>query len=235
MAMERGTVLADDRDIGGADGPQDEPFLQRWARRKADAVNTTADDTQPEGPGVDTASLQHPSPASTPAPEDSSDSDEIDLSTLPDIDSMSAESDFSVFMQNGIPDELRKRALQRLWRLDPAFGHIDGLLEYGEDYSGNGLVAEAVNTIYKVGKGMVTDEEEEAERLAAAEAEENADAEAVDATGEEEAPAIAAKDGPGDGTPPPQPNARDAAASDDSANAETVKLAATPRSAAPKR
>ena len=229
--------MADDRNSGGADGPQDEPFLQRWARRKADAVNATADDTQPDTPGVDTASLQHPSPA--PATETSSDGDEIDLSTLPDIDSMNAESDFSVFMQNGIPDELRKRALQRLWRLDPAFGHIDGLLEYGEDYSGNGLVAEAVNTIYKVGKGMITDEEEEAERIAAAEAEAEVDAEAdaVDATSEEDAPAIATTEelDDSDGNPPAQPNARDAAASDDSANAATVELAAKPRPAAPKQ
>lgn len=230
--MERGTVLADDRDTGGADGPQDEPFLQRWARRKADAGTPTADDAQPDAPGVDTASLQHPSPA--PATEGSSDSDEIDLSTLPDIDSMNAESDFSVFMQNGIPDELRKRALQRLWRIDPAFGHIDGLLEYGEDYSGNGLVAEAVNTIYKVGKGMITDEEEEAERIAAAEAE--AEADAANATGEEEAPAIAATGGSDDSddTPPPLPNVRDDVASDDSANAATVDVAAKPHSETPK-
>ena len=231
--MERGTVLADDRDTGGADGSRDEPFLQRWARRKADAATTTADDAQPDAPGVDTASLQHPSPA--PATEGSSDSDEIDLSSLPDIDSMSAESDFSVFMQNGIPDELRKRALQRLWRLDPSFGHIDGLLEYGEDYSGNGLVAEAVNTIYKVGKGMVTDEEEEAERIAEAEA--DAEADAVDTTNEEEAPAIATTDGLDDSQDNPSqlPNARDGDAIADSANAATAEIAAKPIPSAPKR
>ena len=138
----------------------DEPFLQRWARRKADIASAdAATEVRSEATRVETAS-----PAGTPpapaASESAPGEPEIDLATLPDIDSLDERSDFSVFMQNGIPEELRTRALQRLWRLDPSFGHIDGLLEYGEDFTGTGLAAEAVNTIYKVGKGMMSEEDD---------------------------------------------------------------------------
>lgn len=148
--------MADDRKT-------DEPFLQRWARRKADATKPAADQAPPETPGVDvrtTESASLPQTGEAQPADKSGETEEIDLSTLPDIDSLDADSDFSVFMQKGIPEALQKRALQKLWRLDPAFGHVDGLLEYGEDFTGNGLVAEAVNTIYKVGKGMRADDDE---------------------------------------------------------------------------
>ena len=175
------------------DRKTDEPFLQRWARRKADAAKPVAEEAPPAASGApgaevgttETASL--PQSPETPPANTEDGTAEIDLSTLPDIDSMDAESDFSVFMKNGIPEALQRRALQKLWRLDPAFGHIDGLLEYGEDFTDSGLV-EAVNTIYRVGKGMRTDEEEAAERAAVADAETAAPAEA-EAQAEDDSPA----------------------------------------------
>lgn len=215
--------MADDRKPGDPDGPQDEPFLQRWARRKSVAADTATDEAPLIAPAVDAASLQHAPPA--PATGEPHENTEIDLSTLPDIDSMDAESDFSVFMQNGIPEALQKRALQKLWRLDPAFGHIDGLLEYGEDYTGNGLVAEAVNTIYKVGKGMVSDEEEaEAEAEAEAKSQANEEAGEEDAASDDDAPALAITDGTDDsgGNVPQQSDTNDTAPSGDSVPVKTV-------------
>jgi hypothetical protein len=145
--------LADDPKTG------EEGFLSRWARRKADAA---AADEAPDVQ-VETASLGNPPPApENAAGKDAADEEAaVDLSTLPDVDSLDESSDFSVFMQNGIPEELQRRALHKLWRLDPAFGHVDGLLEYGEDFTGTGLAAEIVNTVYKVGKGMAGDFEDD--------------------------------------------------------------------------
>jgi Protein of unknown function (DUF3306) len=166
--------VADDRKA------PDEPFLQRWARRKAVAAAPVAD---PAPPDIETASLDNAPPV--PArPGDEGEASGIDLSTLPDIDSLDATSDFSVFMQDGIPDALRTRALNRLWRLDPSFGHVDGLLDYGEDFTGTGLVAEAVNTVYKVGKGMLSGEEDDAEVDADVAAAGDAAAPALPAEGE---------------------------------------------------
>src|SRR3546814_6588933 len=69
------------------------------------------------------------------------------------------ESDFTVFLQDGVPEELRRMALQRLWRLDPVFANLDGLLEYGEDYTDAATVVENLKTAYRVGRGFMTDEE----------------------------------------------------------------------------
>ena len=59
-------------------------------------------------------------------------------------------------MQEGVPDELRSKALKRLWQLDPLFNQVDGLVEYGEDFSISHKIAKS---LYRVGKGMLTDEE----------------------------------------------------------------------------
>jgi Protein of unknown function (DUF3306) len=151
--VERATVLADDRKAS------DEPFLQRWSRRKSEAASAVAD---PAAPDIETASLDNARPAPV-RPGDDGEGPTVDLAALPDIDSLDGTSDFSVFMQDGVPEALRTRALNRLWRLDPAFGHIDGLLEYGDDYTAAGVAAGAVKTIYKVGKGMISDDEEKAD------------------------------------------------------------------------
>lgn len=147
--------MADDRKA------PDEPFLQRWARRKTEAATAEPAPAEP-APAQPEIETESPTDAAdVPArAEDAAEESEIDLAALPDVDSLDETSDFSIFMRDGIPEELRTRALQRLWRLDPSFGHIDGLLEYGEDFAGTGLAAEAVNSIYKVGKGMLSEETE---------------------------------------------------------------------------
>lgn len=134
----------------------DERFLGRWSRRK------TADrpETAEQMPPVPDA----PAPNAQPLQDAPDAPPEIDPATLPDIDNLDKESDFSVFMQNGVPEALRNRALRKLWQVDPAFSVVDGLLEYGEDYTDIAGIAEAVQSIYKVGKGMVdeTDDADEA-------------------------------------------------------------------------
>jgi hypothetical protein len=46
---------------------------------------------------------------------------------LPSIDSLTVDSDFTVFMKPGVPKRVQTMALRKLWRLNPAFGRIDGL------------------------------------------------------------------------------------------------------------
>ena len=54
-------------------------------------------------------------------------------------------------------------ALRKLWKSNPAFGFIDGLDDYDEDYSAIGIVAQEIFTNYKPGKGMVDPDETEEE------------------------------------------------------------------------
>lgn len=50
--------------------------------------------------------------------------EEVDL---PSIESLTAESDFTVFMQTGVAKDVQTAALRRLWQLNPAFSRTDGL------------------------------------------------------------------------------------------------------------
>lgn len=151
--------MSDDRERG------DEGFLKRWSRRKRAAAEAPAE----AAPALPKAA----EPGAPPAA--------IDPADLPDVDSLDAESDYTVFMQEGVPEELRRLALRKLWRSNPIFANLDGLNDYDLDYSKVGMVDEVVKTAYKIGQGFHDE----------AEAVEIADAEATDghATSETEATA----------------------------------------------
>ncbi len=98
---------------------------------------------------------------------------------LPDPDALQPGDDVSGFMAKAVPDRLRRRALRRLWRLNPVLANVDGLVDYGEDYTDAACVIENLQTAYQVGKGMLAHVE-----ALAAKAEET----------EEEAPKVQAED-----------------------------------------
>ncbi len=132
---------------------EDERFLDRWSRRKT--VTKGGDGVTPglePAPGDVVIATTGDETGEGKAPA-------VDPKDLPDIDSLDAESDFTVFMREGVPDHIRKLAMRKLWRLDPVFANLDGLLDYDEDFSVSERGLEAVRTVYKVGKGMVGDEE----------------------------------------------------------------------------
>ncbi len=100
-----------------------ENFIGRWSRRKQaerDAVDAPATEDAPEPEHEATA-------------EDGDDA-AIDPADLPDIDGLGKDSDFTVFMQNGVPEALRNRALRKLWTTDPVLANLDGLNDYDEDF-----------------------------------------------------------------------------------------------------
>ena len=107
---------------------------------------------------------------------------------LPNPDDMKMGDDFSAFMSKAVPDRLRRRALRRLWLANPALANLDGLLDYGEDFTDSATVIENLQTAYQVGKGMTEHvlemvrqaEAEAAEQRAAAEADELISGEATD-------------------------------------------------------
>lgn len=143
-----------DRDTVNREG--EESFLSRWSQRKraAEAEAEEKDAGKPRSAET-AAAVGEPGGAAEP------DDGRIDPAELPDIDSLDADSDFTVFLKDGVPDALRRRALRKLWRLDPVFGHLDGLNDYDLDYTNAATVVEGLKTVYQVGKGMVLGEEEE--------------------------------------------------------------------------
>ena len=104
---------------------------------------------------------------------------------LPHPDTLDLEADFAAFMREAVPQRLKSMALRRLWRLKPVLANLDGLVDYGEDYTDAATCVPNLATDYQVGKGLrahVEHLEEIARRALAAEG----DAEEV-----EESPRVA--------------------------------------------
>ena len=102
----------------------DEEFLARWSRRKREA-KVTAD----APPRTQTAETPNPPPIAAENPA------EVDLSSLPPIDSITAASDVTAFLRQGIPPELSRAALRRAWAADPAIRDFVGLAENAWDFN----------------------------------------------------------------------------------------------------
>lgn len=140
----------------------DEPeFLRRWSRRKRAARKAKAD--APPTEDADEARLDEaPPPADVDAAGQSesgtTDEEAVDL---PDIDSLTTDSDFTPFLKPGVPKELKNRALRILWRVNPVFSQLDGLNDYDGDFTDAASVVKDLKTLYKVGRGFLPDSPDE--------------------------------------------------------------------------
>jgi hypothetical protein len=105
----------------------DEEFLARWSRRKREARAVV--DAAPPIQSADT-----PNPAPSPTGEDAADAG-VDLSRLPPIESITAVTDVTAFLRQGIPPELCRAALRRAWAADPAIRDFVGLAENAWDFN----------------------------------------------------------------------------------------------------
>src|SRR3954454_7690941 len=105
----------------------DEEFLTRWSRRKREASTAVeaAPPAEPGGPHV------APPPGTGETPADK----ELDLSSLPPIESITGTTDITAFLRKGIPAELSRAALRRAWVSDPAIRDFIGLAENAWDFN----------------------------------------------------------------------------------------------------
>jgi hypothetical protein len=139
-------------------------FLERWSRRKRREPVPDAQKSETETETESAAGLSQSAPRSEPrSGEDSDAGDPEVIAKLPDLDSLTEKTDFTAFLQDGVPEALRRQALRRLWRLNPVFANLDGMNEYDEDFSAGGIIAQNIKTIYKAGKGYLDEDETETE------------------------------------------------------------------------
>jgi hypothetical protein len=122
-----------------------ENFLTRWSRRKRTAADEPAraegDDERehdvPEAPRAERVVDNVTSSTSVdagPAPP------AFDLSTLPSIESITAETDIRAFLAPGVPAEMRLAALRRAWAADPKVRDFVGLNDYDFDFHTPGAI-----------------------------------------------------------------------------------------------
>ncbi len=123
-----------------------ENFLERWSRRKREAVEP-ADEPQapistgegaPSGPSAwrDQGDEDKTKPAQMPAQKP-----EFDLASLPPIESITATTDVRAFLAPGVPPELTRAALRRAWEADPAIRNFVGLQENDWDFTNPNAMA----------------------------------------------------------------------------------------------
>jgi hypothetical protein len=114
-----------------------EGFFSRWSRRKQ-AVEKGAElpEDKPEAEAPAPVEAQpEPAPALVAEAPEPKAEPEFDLSQLPPIESLTAESDFSLFMKPGVPAALRSAALRKAWVSDAAIRDYVSPLDYGWDFT----------------------------------------------------------------------------------------------------
>lgn len=164
----------------GAEGQKG--FAGRWSRMKQ-AAKAMPEAEKPADPAAEAR-------AGAPAEDGRSEAEILAELGLPDPEDLKSGDDFSGFMARAVPAQIRNRALRRLWRSNPLLSAVDGLVDYGEDFTDASKVIGNLQTAYQVGRGWV-------DRLDQA-------AEAEPPSERERAPA-ASVEGPEVGAPEPQP------------------------------
>ena len=131
-------------------------FLKRWSRRKrtedpppaiAPAERPPSNLPPQAGEGFRAAGegSTFPPPRSgggeegvapPTKPLSESEEQEIDPATLPPIESLGADSDYTVFLKKGVPEALRIAALRKAWVSDPFIRDFRSpAIEYGWDFT----------------------------------------------------------------------------------------------------
>ncbi|MEO8508106.1 MAG: DUF3306 domain-containing protein [Betaproteobacteria bacterium] len=129
--------------------------LSRWSRRKLEAARPApvAAAEVPLTAAVPAAAAPVPVALPEPAP-------------LPPVESLSLESDFSVFMQPKVDEDVKRAALKKLFS-DPRFNVMDGLDIYTGDYTqADPMPAGMLDKLANV-YGMLKDEPAAAAKAAA--------------------------------------------------------------------
>lgn len=124
---------------------QEDGFLNRWSRRKLKPEESAPEEVQTEPvAGV---------PAEPEVPK--TEEEVLEELGLCDPDELQPGDDFSGFMAKAVPERLRNRALRKLWLTNPILANLDELVDYGDDFTDAATVVENIQTIYRVGQGMI--------------------------------------------------------------------------------
>jgi hypothetical protein len=107
----------------------DTDFLARWSRRKHHAATDKIRQSKSESTPDDIVSV------TSAALAKGENRLPFDPASLPTIESISAESSIGAFLEAGVPVDLARAALRRVWLLDPAIRDFVGLSENSWDFN----------------------------------------------------------------------------------------------------
>ncbi len=117
----------------------DESVLARWSRRKLEAEREAVEPV----PEAETDASQVPAAVAAEA-----EAPPLTDADMPDVETLTEDSDFSPFMSPGVSEELRNLALRKLFRA-PSFNIRDGLDEYDDDFTSFAKLGDVVTSDMK--------------------------------------------------------------------------------------
>jgi hypothetical protein len=114
---------------------QDDNFISRWARLKRDWRSRSERDAERWGSAAPSRAGPCAANKDAAAGTETGATPAVDLASLPAIDSITADTDISVFLQSGVPVKLAEAALRRAWMSDPAIRDFIGIAENQWDFT----------------------------------------------------------------------------------------------------
>ena len=106
---------------------QQEGFLGRWSRRKAETLHEQAMEVETDAPEEQALQVSEEQAVEEIAPPPSDED-------MPPLETLNEDSDYSGFLSPNVSEELRKRALRKLFS-STVFNQVDGLDDYDEDFT----------------------------------------------------------------------------------------------------
>jgi GNAT superfamily N-acetyltransferase len=142
---------------------EEEPFLTRWSRRKAQArrgpppeggqavEKEQKSDGEREAARAGDEVAEGRARASPAAPSAATEFADVDFEAL-DFD-----ADYTRFLAPDMPEAIRNRALRRLWQSHPVFTAADPYQDYQGDYTDAAVAVPAgmLKTAYRIGRGYL--------------------------------------------------------------------------------
>ncbi|MFO1329133.1 MAG: DUF3306 domain-containing protein [Rubrivivax sp.] len=145
---------------------EDDGFLSRWSRRKAQV----REGLRPSEPAPTVPPLAEPAPAPVPAAAAAAPPAEAPAPappppplTMDDVARLGADSDYSAFAARHVDPQVRNAAMKKLFFSDPHFNVMDGLDTYIDDYHKEDPLPRSVMRQLRQARslGLIDDELEE--------------------------------------------------------------------------
>lgn len=130
-----------------------EGFLARWSKRKRAQLSNPDVDPDDELPATELVEIDE---EQLEAERSEAESNRLAAEAI-DLEKVEYGFDFSIFMKRGVPDLLRKKALQKFFNSNPVLANLDGLNDYDEDY--NNPLHMVYKSSWDVGRGFLTEAE----------------------------------------------------------------------------
>lgn len=146
------------------DKTAEETFLKRWSRRKQTDDAELTDPSVSDEKNEDRERQQgNEISASEKEAEEKEMAENREVAEAIDLETLNYDSDFGPFMKKGVPEVLKNLAMRKLWTSNPILANVDGLNDYDENFADPALNVFKSN--WKVGRGFLTEEDDEKERL----------------------------------------------------------------------